>query len=44
MISKKEIMHNLVQHDLILDDLEERIIILEQTLKKRSRKDGKISK
>ena len=44
-MSKKEIMMRLIEHEMLLDDLDERITLIEQQLKKKTRKKNvKVSK
>lgn len=45
MISKQEIMKQLIAHDMILNEIDERLTVIEQELKKKGRKKNvKISK
>lgn len=42
---KQEIMLRLIEHEMLLDDLDERITLIEQQLKKKTRKKNvKVSK
>ena len=41
---KQEIMMRLIEHEMMLDDLDERITLIEQNLKKGKKKSVKVSK
>lgn len=41
---KKDILMRLIEHEMMLDDLEERITLIEQNLKKGKKKSVKVSK
>lgn len=45
MIRKNEIMQQLIAHDMILDEIEERLTLIEKSLEKKTRKKNvKVSK